>query len=239
MKSRPGPNPKHNSKILLVAGIVSGLCLVTLSLYFSVTVPSFSMWFYDWQYNANATHSVVNMQADDLDEVTRHMIRYMQGHLDRDYGLQIMTTVGGQQRYFFSDIEIRHMVDVYDLFAIGRIIRNIAAIVFVICAAVFGFFDRDQLRQLFRGWQIAAVSVFLGLSTLIVLIAINWHRAFIIFHEIFFDNDYWILDRRVDLLVNIVPYDFFITLSMVIGGMFAILLAAIFGFAALLKRRFD
>ncbi|MCL2574036.1 MAG: TIGR01906 family membrane protein [Defluviitaleaceae bacterium] len=230
MKSIPKP-------IFVAIGIIGGLCLITLLLYFAVIVPSFGMWFYSWQYNVNDTYNVVNMTHDDLHEVTRHMIRYMQGHLDRDYGLQIITTVGGQPRYFFSDIEIRHMVDVYDLFAIGFIIRNVATIALLLCTAFFAIFGRDRLHQLFVGLQIASVAVFATLATTALLIAINWHRAFVIFHEIFFDNDYWILDRRVDLLINIVPYDFFITLSTVIGGFFAAGLAIIFGASALLKRR--
>ena len=229
---------KLKPKALFVAsGIVSGLCLITLLLYFAIVVPSFGMWFYSWQYGVNDTYDVVNMRPNDLHEVTRHMIRYMQGHYDRDTGLQIMTIVGGQPRYFFSDIEIRHMVDVYDLFAVGFIIRNVAAILLVLCAAIFAIFGRDRLRHLFSGWQVATVSIFAALVILAFTIAINWHQAFIIFHEIFFDNDYWILDSRVDLLINIVPYDFFITLSAVIGGFFAAGLAAIFGVATVLKRR--
>ena len=223
--------------LFVASGIVSGLCLITLLLYFAVVVPSFGMWFYYWQYDVNDTYNVVNMRPEDLHEVTRHMVRYMQGHYDRDTGLQIMTVVGGQPRYFFSDIEIRHMVDVYDLFAVGFIIRNAAAILLLLCAVIFAIFGRDKLRALFTGWQIAAVSVFAAFAILAVVIAINWHHAFTVFHEIFFDNDYWILDTRVDLLINIVPYDFFITLSAVIGGFFAAGLAAIFAVAAILKRR--
>ena len=220
------------------AGFVVGLALITLLLYFSVTGPSFGMWFYNWQYDVNDTYDVVNMQPADLHEVTRHMIRYMQGHYDRDTGLQIMTIVGGQPREFFSPIEIRHMVDVYDLFQIGFVIRNVAAIIAIIAIA-YSVLARRHLRQVFTGLQIAVVAVFAALAVLAIVIAANWHHAFVVFHEIFFDNDYWILDRRVDLLINIVPYDFFITLSAVIGGFFATGLAAIFGIATVLKRRFS
>jgi integral membrane protein (TIGR01906 family) len=225
--------------LFIASGIISGLCLITLLFYFAVVVPSFGMWFYNWQYDANDTYTVVNMQPEDLHQVTRHMIRYMQGHYDRDTGLQIMTVVGGQPRYFFSDIEIRHMVDVYDLFAIGFVIRNVAVMLLILTIAIFLIFGRDRLRHLFFGWQLAAVAAFAALAIMAITIAINWHHAFVVFHEIFFDNDYWILDTRVDLLINIVPYDFFITLSAVIGGFFAAGLAVIFGAATVLKRRCD
>jgi len=58
-----------------------------------------------------------------------------------------------------------------------------------------------------------------------------------VFHEIFFNNDYWILDARVDLLINIVPYPFFITISVFIGGFFAMGLVVMFIGSMLAQRR--
>ncbi|MCL2396628.1 MAG: TIGR01906 family membrane protein [Defluviitaleaceae bacterium] len=227
---------KDKAKALWTAiGIASAVCLIILILRFAVFIPSMGMWFYQWQYNVNDTYAVVDMEPEHLHEVTRHMIRYMQG---REPDLQIMTVIGGQPRYFFSDIEIRHMIDVYDLFAIGSVIFIAACIVFVATAAAFAIWGRGQLKYLLKSWQITSAAVFCTLLALVAIIAINWHHAFVIFHEIFFDNDYWILDHRVDLLVNIVPYPFFITISIVIGGFFAAGLVIVFAAASIVLRRF-
>jgi len=204
--------------LLKASGVINAICLITLIFFAGIQLPSFGMWFYRWQYEVNDTYEVVNMEPDDLHEVTRHMIRYMQG---REPDLQIMTTIGGEERYFFSEIEIRHMIDVYYLFAYGLIIQNVLIVLFLLTLALFLVKGRAQIRSLFRSWQIGAIAVYAGLLALIALIAINWHRAFVIFHEIFFDNDYWILDSRVDLLINIVPYQFFIAISIFIGAFFA------------------
>ncbi|MCL2368476.1 MAG: TIGR01906 family membrane protein [Oscillospiraceae bacterium] len=221
-------------KLFLASGIVNTICLIFLLLALAVQLPAFGMWFYRWQYGANNTYEVVNMEPEDLHAVTEHMIRYMQG---REPDLQIMTTVGGEARYFFSEIEIRHMVDVYDLFSVGLSIRNLAFGFFLVTLAVFFGWGKQHLRYLFRSWKIGAATVFLSLAALTALIAINWHRAFIIFHEIFFNNDYWILDARVDLLINIVPYDFFIAISVFIGAFFTLGLIAMFALGTVLKRK--
>ena len=224
-------------KLLQVSGVVNAICLITLILFAGIQLPAFGMWFYRWQYAANETYAQVNMEPEDLHEVTRHLIRYMQGREARDEGLQIMTTVGGEQRYFFSEIEIRHMVDVYDLFAVGLRIQNVLIVLFLLTLGLFLFRGRAQIRTLYRSWQIGTAAVFLGLATLAAVIAVNWHHAFIVFHEIFFDNDYWILDPRVDLLINIVPYDFFIAASIFIGGFFAAGLGVLFAFSTAMLRR--
>jgi len=43
----------------------------------------------------------------------------------------------------------------------------------------------------------------------------------VIFHQIFFDNDLWILDARTDLLINIVPEPFFMDTAARIAMLFA------------------
>ncbi|MCL2376317.1 MAG: TIGR01906 family membrane protein [Defluviitaleaceae bacterium] len=220
--------------LFATSGVVNAICLVILVLRFALFIPSFGMWFYIWQYDVNNTYEVVNMQPEHLHEVTRHMIRYMQG---REDNLQIMTIVGGEARYFFSDIEIRHMIDVQDLFTAGNVLINTSIALFALTLAVFVIFGRDKIWHLLKGWQIVSVAVFSVFALLVFLIGINWHNAFVIFHEIFFNNDYWILNPRVDLLVNIVPYNFFITLSIVIGSFFAVGLGIIFTASTLLLRR--
>ena len=221
-------------KLFLANGIVNAICLITLILLMGIQLPAFGMWFYRWQYEANDTYAQVDMEPEDLHEVTRHMIRYMQG---REPDLQILTTVGGEERYFFSEIEIRHMVDVHDLFAVGMILRNVLVVLFLLTLGLFLVRGRVWMRTLFRSWQIGAVAVLAGLGALVAAIAINWQHAFVVFHEIFFDNDYWILDVNVDLLVNIVPYPFFIAVSVFIGVFFAAGLGLLFlGSTLALKR---
>ena len=221
-------------ELLQASGVINAICLISLILFAGIQLPAFGMWFYQWQYGVNGTYERVNMEPEDLHEVTRHMIRYMQG---REPDLQIWTTVGGEERYFFSEIEIRHMVDVYDLFAAGLTVQTMLLALFLLTLSLFLFRGRSMVRILFKSWQIGAAAVFLSLLTLVAVIAINWHRAFVIFHEIFFDNNYWILDSRVDLLINIVPYDFFITTSIFIGGFFAAGLVLLFGFSTVALRK--
>ncbi len=65
-----------------------------------------------------------------------------------------------------------------------------------------------------------------GITTLVLPIvlmssfAINFDRAFVLFHEIFFSNDYWIFDYRIDPIITILPAEFFMHCGIVIAFCF-------------------
>ncbi len=49
--------------------------------------------------------------------------------------------------------------------------------------------------------------------------AINWDKAFVIFHKIAFDNDYWIFDAATDPVITILPDTFFLHCAAMIIGL--------------------
>ena len=62
-----------------------------------------------------------------------------------------------------------------------------------------------------------ALPVFLGL-----LIAVNWNRFFVLFHEIFFNNDYWIFDYRTDPIILLLPDGYFMHCAIMILALIVI-----------------
>lgn len=58
---------------------------------------------------------------------------------------------------------------------------------------------------------LALTSIFsIGIPSLIGLIAsVDFNKAFVIFHKIFFRNNYWIFDYNTDPVIRILPQDFF------------------------------
>lgn len=48
------------------------------------------------------------------------------------------------------------------------------------------------------------------------LIALNWQRVFVLFHEIVFQNDYWIFDPATDPVITILPDTFFMHCALLI-----------------------
>ena len=46
-------------------------------------------------------------------------------------------------------------------------------------------------------------------ATLSAALIVNFDKAFVIFHKIFFRNDYWQFDPEIDPIINILPQEFF------------------------------
>ncbi|MCL2854652.1 MAG: TIGR01906 family membrane protein [Defluviitaleaceae bacterium] len=222
-----------NKWLFITAGVVSALSLMGIILLTGAHIPAFGMWFYYWQYDINNTYNVVQMVPEDLHAVTRHMLDYLLG---READLQIYVPVAGQMRPFFGDIEIRHMIDVQTMTRISFTVRNILIVLLALSFVPFAV-RKGHWQHFWASWKWISLGVFAALAVLVGIISINWERAWWIFHEIFFNNDYWILRPQVDLLINIVPYQFFFNLSVFMGIFFAAGLTVMFITSALMVRR--
>lgn len=218
--------------ILLSIGQV--LCLLLALLYFAIMIPSFHMGFYQREFERNNVAQVIGIERDELTRVTRHLMDYMLG---REDDLQITVVVQGEARPFFSQREIDHMVDVKDLFAAGRQIFNVAAIALVVMFVMLKFTDRYGLQTLARTVKTVFIGVLALLAILTVVISLDFIGAFHIFHEIFFNNDYWLLDPQVDLLINMVPYPFFINIAIYSAALFVFFSAIVIALSTVYLRR--
>ena len=94
-----------------------------------------------------------------------------------------------------------------------------------------------------RGSLKTCWKVFLGLGVILVgLVAwamIDFDSLFILFHQVAFTNDLWLLDPRTDLMIQLMPTPFFIDYAARIAGLFAGLAAGTGCLAAGLNRRYE
>ena len=204
-----------------IAGCVSAVCLALLLLYISVCVPTYSKWFYNREYAKNNVYQTIGISEDELSRVTAHMLRYMR---DKEPELNLTAIVNGEKRLFFNDIEIKHMADVQKLFTVGDVIKNVSAALFLLSGAVFlTVYLKKHRLFLFRCWRNACIASASLLLLIGVVVLVDFNGAFTLFHKIFFNNDMWILDPATDLLINMVPEQFFIDISVFIASVFLFL----------------
>jgi len=113
----------------------------------------------------------------------------------------------------FEGRELKHMEDVRALFDKGYKIKNILLFTALVLAVILKYIYKNKiLKLLFKGGII-----FSGILIVVGLIIIfNFNKAFIIFHEILFSNDLWILNPEEDLLIQMLPSNFFSDLGLLI-----------------------
>ena len=203
-----------------ILAIINTICLITIILLTAIEIPTFNYSFYYHEYNKNDTFEIVGISQYDLEKVTYHLMDYMKDKTDT---LEVYANINGVNREFFNALEKSHMVDVKNLFQIGYGIRNIAVIVFFItflCAFVYK--RRPALIEYAKSFISIILVFIIACGTLVLTILSDFDKYFTIFHEIFFDNDLWILDPATDLLINIVPLPFFIDIFKVVVLLFTL-----------------
>lgn len=110
------------------------------------------------------------------------------------------------------DIEIRHMVDVKHLYTMLRLVALGALTVAIIALVYLWRKDPVLVYQALRDSYRLPLVFTLVMGTIFVT---NFSRAFVIFHELFFDNDDWML-RSDDVLIQLLPEFFWFMSALLI-----------------------
>ena len=195
----------------LIIGLLNAICLIVLLFALSIQAPALGFWFYRYQFNKNDTYNVLKMDEESLHHVARSTIAYLRGRTETL--ADTLAVVDGRERLFYTELEASHMDDVRVLFDYGLLGRNLAAVGFSVTLAASVILGRKYgcskaAPQLLGLWRWFAAGCLTAFAILAGLIAINFDRAFIIFHEIFF-VDNWTFDPRTSLMINMLPNQFF------------------------------
>lgn len=199
-------------------GILCAFALVFVLLITSVeAVTYWTPGYFEKEYTKYHVTETVQMEMADLLDVTEEMMAFLRGNRP---DLHVPTIVDGQPRDFFNSREIAHMEDVRDLF-VGAIVLRRICLIFIAVSILLLLAAKAEIHRLLpRALCLGTGLFFAVISILAGIISTDFTKYFTIFHEIFFNNDLWILDPRTDLLINIVPEPFFVDTAARIAGVF-------------------
>ncbi len=220
-------------------GLLGAILYLTTFLFVLITsfeIAAYSD--YSWYEKEYAKYGVcdeLDMEMDDVMEVTREMMAYLRGNRE---DLNVDTVVAGREQEFFNDREKAHMVDVQNLFIGGLWIRRIAMVLFVVALVVL-LKTKGNLRKILpKSFLIGTVVTVGAVGGLAVAVAQDFHKVFFLFHELFFTNDLWLLDPTTDLLIRMLPEGFFFDMVARIGVIFGVAMVLLLaGSGALLWRK--
>lgn len=220
-----------------ILGILCAFCLMITFLITSVeAVTYWTPGYYEKEYSKYGVTDDVDMEMDDLLDVTHEMMAYLKG---KRGDLHVPTVVGGKTREFFNEREIAHMEDVRGLFLGAILLRRICVAAAALSVLLLFLLKADVKRLLPRMLCIGTGLFFILAAAIGGVISTNFTKYFIIFHKIFFNNDLWILDPSTDLLINIVPEPFFMDTAFRIGSVFAASVLILFFLCLYLTRRWN
>ena len=192
------------------------LLIIFLPIYIflkGMEINVFNKNFYIKAYEKYNVEEISGKTLKELDTVTEKIFIYLKDKGDEEV-----------LRPYFNTREIKHMEDVKLLFKNGYILKYISFILSLIIILVSIKNKKWKMeKELFYG-----LFIWWGLiGLLLILVFVDFNKYFTYFHKIFFRNDLWLLDPNTDLLIQMLPEEFFISIFIRILLLFFIVLAII------------
>ena len=100
--------------------------------------------------------------------------------------------------------EVKNIFNLFKYMAIGGTLASTAGILWMRRRHCYGYLKLTAILTV-------ALPAFVGAA-----VALNWDRAFVTFHEIAFNNDYWLFDPATDPVINILPDAYFLHCAVMI-----------------------
>ncbi|HZK00682.1 MAG TPA: TIGR01906 family membrane protein [Tissierellaceae bacterium] len=191
------------------------LLIIALSLsilVISIEINAYNKSYFMNSYQKHKTSEVTGKSTEELGIITDDIILHLKGQ-------------GGDELLspHFNEKEVLHMRDVQDLFDMARVIKYSGFIVSIIFLANI-IYKKDYL-YLAKTLLYGPLFTYSLLLILALLASRDFTRYFTYFHHIFFSNDLWILNPQTDMMIQMLPEDFFMGMAIRIMLSFLIILS--------------
>ncbi|BBN99346.1 TIGR01906 family membrane protein [Sporolactobacillus terrae] len=124
-----------------------------------------------------------------------------------------------------------HFQDVKRIFMAIELLLVVSAII-----SVIGIFHKRKQRD-FSFFKPTAIMLIMFTLLPLMMFAIDFDGTFILFHKLFFRNDYWVFNPQTDPIITILPEAFFLHAALLILFMIVAAVCAIVIIAKQLKKR--
>ncbi len=187
-----------------------------------IQMVCFDMSFYHQEYDKLHVAQTIKMSEDDLINATEVLLDYTQGKTD---DLTVFAEIDKEVREVFNEKEKAHMVDVRNLYLNSNLVKNISFLFMGVLLILIYFKNKkDWWLNTIDAYNKVSLWLLLIIGVLIFWALLDFTTVWVLFHKIFFvGNDLWILNPQTDILIMMVPEQFFYDLVMKIIIIFTII----------------
>lgn len=214
-------------KKISIVFVVLLMVLVPIALLLTnVQLIAYNRGYYRDEYEKYNIPEQIGMDMDNLMDSTEKLLLYLK---DERKDLDFEASFNNGDEEFFSQRDKGHMVDVKELFIKGRMIRDVSLSCIVILLFILFWKKpvKSRLRKLAAYGIVISAAGIVPVIILAILMNIDFYKYFTVFHEVFFNNDLWLLDPVKDRLINIFPQDLFTDMAFSISYLYIGEMAAI------------
>ena len=191
-------------------GAVLGmLLLVPAFLLFAFEPAALDRGFHQRLYRELGSAQAAGVDEGTLSAIGDMLLDYISGAQDN---LDMTATVNGAVQPVFNEREITHMADVKGLFDLERRVKLVLGGLGLALLAA-GLPGRGWARRLRRAGIIGQVFWLALIAFVAIWAAIDFDGLFRRFHGILFTNDLWLLNPQTDLMIRMLPEQFFASVA--------------------------
>lgn len=214
---------KKDYKILTT---ICGFCLIIGLLIQCIDIICFNRAFFEYEYKKGNQAELINMSEEDLMKATNALLDYLKD--DRD-DIVVEATVNGNVREVFDERETLHMVDVKNLYQGAKLAESILFSIGIFLAIIICIINKEEyFSVLFKAFKRGLILVVVFVAMIGIYALIDFNSFWLQFHYVFFDNDLFILDPNVSIMINMFPENFFFEMVLGIIGLFGVSLLIIY-----------
>ena len=192
-------------------GFILFVFLISLNSTLIINMPLF----YSFEFDKNHIPETTQISKEELNKASKQIREYFIN--DKQY-LELEVYQNGVLRTIYSEKEISHMRDVKTLIK-GVYILGTISLILILITIIWGIAIKKNrfIPILFELLYSSAKYILISAIILGVLSILAFDQIFLIFHEISFANDLWILDPSKDYLIMMFPQTFFLEATLFIG----------------------
>lgn len=191
--------------------------------------------FYRKEYIQNDTCSATGMNEEDLWDTTTVLFDYLKDNRD---DLNVEHEVNGTVREIFDKREKTHMVDVKNLYLNAMHVRTVFVVIgSILLVLSFILSKNDFIHHMYISYQRSVAMILCLIVAIAIFAAIDFDTFWVQFHYLFFTNDLFFLDPNTEILINMVPEQFFFDLVLRIIIMFFISVIVLYVFFRILDKK--
>ena len=181
----------------------------------NVRLASTSLNLYSFLFDRYEVAQTTGILPDDLTVVGKEFINYFSNDAEL---LMIEAPVFGVRQPLFSEKEAKHMLDVKNIFNLTFRVNEGSGIFLGIILAIASLIAKRRYL-----WELGVWIQWGGLMTILLVLIIGlislvaFGPLFVLFHEVAFRNDLWMLNPNTDYLLKLFPFGFWRDITLMIG----------------------
>lgn len=161
-------------------------------------------------------YDYAGLEPEAQSRVNRVLAGYISGELP---SIDTQEEVFGTYGEVFNDSEKAHMTDVLHLFRLERAVRTVclAAGFFLLALSLLLSLNHLMQTALSALKAFALILLLAATAGILLYVFCGFDRLFILFHELLFTNELWLMDPRTDAMIRMFPSEFFLRIAIESG----------------------